>query len=246
MLGLVGGSALFIGASIGFWLPLPQRLIAAVMALGAGLLVSVVAFELMERAYAQGGFGASTSGFVAGAAIFTIANVWITRAGGQNRKRSGCNGCARQDPNAGLAIAVGTLLDGIPESFVIGVSSLGGSHASLVTVSAVFLSNVPEALSSAAGMKRAGHGAIFIFGVWGAIALASAIAAAAGHLSLASASPAMAAAITSLAAGAILAMVVDTMIPEAVEEAHEYTGLITAAGFLTAYILTKLPGWPLQ
>ena len=113
---------------------------------------------------------------------------------------------------------------------------------SFVTVAAVFLSNVPEGLSSAAGMKKAGRSATYIFGVWGAIALASGLAALLGYVALAGASPELIAGITAVAAGAILAMLVDTMIPEAAEQAHEFSGLITVAGFLVAFVLSKLGG----
>ena len=133
-----------------------------------------------------------------------------------------------------LAIAVGALLDGIPESVAIGATLLEGSGVSLVTVAAVFLSNVPEGLSSAAGMRKAGRGAGYVFGVWGGIAVASGLAALVGYLALDGVSPSIIAVITAVAAGAILAMLADTMIPEAFEKAHALTGLITAVGFLTA------------
>ena len=110
------------------------------------------------------------------------------------------------------------------------------------TVVAVFLSNVPEGLSSAAGMKAAGRSAAYVFGVWTLIALASGIAALLGNLLLAGASPALIATITSIAAGAILAMLVDTMIPEATEKTPEYSGLIAVVGFLIAFVLSKLGG----
>lgn len=125
---------------------------------------------------------------------------------------------------------------------MIGVSLLHGDGVSLVMIAAVFLSNVPEGLSSAAGMKKAGRGRAYIFGVWGAIALASGIAAALGYVTMAGASPDWIAGVTAVAAGAILAMLVDTMIPEATEEAHEFSGLIAVAGFLVAFVLTKLGG----
>jgi ZIP family zinc transporter len=134
------------------------------------------------------------------------------------------------------------LLDGIPESVVIGVSLLGGAAVSLVTVAAVFLSNVPEGLSSAAGMRKAGRSAAYIFGVWGGIAVASGIAALIGNIALAGVNPEVIAAVTAIAAGAILAMLVDTMIPEAFEATHDYAGLITVTGFLLAFILSKLGG----
>ena len=125
---------------------------------------------------------------------------------------------------------------------MIGVSLLQGAGVSLVTVAAVFLSNVPEGLSSAAGMKKAGRSAGYIFGVWGAIAAASGVAAAIGYVTMAGAGPDIIAATTAVAAGAILAMLVDTMIPEATEETHEFSGLIAVAGFLLAFMLTKLEG----
>ncbi len=243
--GLVGGSALLIGAATAYFARLPQRLIAAIMAAGSGVLISAVAFDLMDEAYRRGGFDSTAIGFFGGALVYTGANILVSRAGAKHRKRSGSNpkqSQATAQEGSGLSIAVGALLDGIPESVVIGVSLLEGSGASLVTVAAVFLSNVPEGLSSAAGMKKAGRSAIYIFGVWGAIAMASGLAAALGYAVMAGASPDIIAATTAVAAGAILAMLVDTMIPEATEEAHEFSGLIAVAGFLLAFILSKLEG----
>lgn len=243
--GLVGGSALLVGALIGWSVRLPQRVVAGVMAAGAGVLISALAFDLMDEAYRRGGFGATAAGFLGGALVYTAANIAVSRAGARHRKRSGHHPNARQSGagsasgGAGLAIAIGALLDGIPESVVIGVSLLEGAGVSLVTVAAVFLSNVPEGLSSAAGMKQAGRSGLYVFGVWGGIALASGIAALVGNIALAGADPALIAGTTALAAGAILAMLTDTMIPEATEEAHEMTGLITVAGFLAAFVLSR-------
>jgi ZIP family zinc transporter len=243
--GLVGGSALLLGAGIAFWWNLPQRLIAGVMSIGAGVLISAVSFDLMDEAYRQGGFDSTALGFFAGALIYTVANVIINRRGGKHRKRSGYNERESQadaSSGSGLAIAAGALIDGIPESVVIGVSLLGGGTVSLVTVAAVFLSNVPEGLASSAGMKRAGRGPGYIFGVWGAIAMMSGLAALIGNVALTGSSPELVAATTAVAAGGILAMLIDTMIPEATESTHEYSGLIAVAGFLIAFILTKLEG----
>ncbi|HEX8421047.1 MAG TPA: ZIP family zinc transporter [Sphingomonas sp.] len=240
--GFVGGSALILGAAIGYYATLPQRLIAAVMAIGSGVLISAVAFDLMDEAFKQGGFDSTAGGFVGGAVVYTIANIIVSRRGAKHRKRSGSN-AEQSQPSAegggGLAIAIGALLDGIPESVVIGVSLLGGGGVSVVTVAAVFLSNVPEGLSSAAGMKKAGRSAGYIFGVWFGIAVASAIAAMVGNVALAGASPEIVAAVTAVAAGAILAMLVDTMIPEATEGSHDFSGLIAVVGFLLAFILSK-------
>jgi ZIP family zinc transporter len=138
-----------------------------------------------------------------------------------------------------MAIALGALLDGIPESIVIGASLLGGGAVGAVTVAAVFISNVPEGLSSAAGMRHAGRSPRYVFGLWTGIALISGLAAVAGYSLLGGAPAAVLAGVTALAAGAILAMVADTMIPEAFERTHLYAGLIATLGFIVAFAIER-------
>src|SRR6187200_3286705 len=118
--GLVAGSALVLGAAITYLVPVPARIVAAVMAFGSGVLISALSFDLMQEAFESGGFAATALGFLAGAAVYTAANVYISRRGGHDRKRSG--GQQEGAGGSGVAIAVGALLDGIPESIVIGVS----------------------------------------------------------------------------------------------------------------------------
>lgn len=244
--GLLAGSALLVGAGLGWFVRLPQRLIAAVMAFGSGTLIATLAFDLLDGAYRRGGFNPVAAGFMTGAAIYTAANVYLSRRGAKHRKRS--NDHQRDESerhgaeSSGLAIAVGAALDGIPESIVIGTSLIHGGAVGVVAVAAVFVSNIPEGLSSSAGMRRSGRSARYVFGIWGVIAAMSGLAALVGYVAFRHASPAMIAATTALAAGAILAMVSDTMIPEAVEYAHEYTGLITVGGFLAAFMLTRAHG----
>jgi ZIP family zinc transporter len=232
---------LLLGAALGYFARVPQRLIAAIMAFGSGVLISALSFDLMDEAYKRGGFDSTAIGFVCGAAVYTAANWYLSRRGAKHRKRSG-DQQKEDDGGGGIAIAVGALLDGIPESVVIGVSMIEGGAVSMVAVVAIFLSNLPEGLSSAAGMKNAGRTARYVFGVWAGIALISGLAALAGYAVFSGFSPDVIAGTTAVAAGAILAMLADTMIPEAFEEAHDFAGLITVIGFLIAFVISKLGG----
>ena len=205
------------------------------MALGAGVLVSSVAFELMDKAYKMGGLDAAAAGLLLGAAVFYVADREVNRRGGERRKNAG----DRQGGSA-AAIAIGALLDGIPESAAIGISLIEGGGVGIALVAAVFLSNVPEGLSSAAGMKRAGRSPAYVLGLWGAVTLASTLAALLGYLFLAGASGNVVAAIQSFAAGAILTMLASTMMPEAYEEGGPVVGIVTTVGFLLAFFLSRV------
>ncbi len=137
-------------------------------------------------------------------------------------------------------MAVGSLLDGIPETIVLGASLLSDSGVSVAVAVAIVISNLPEGLSSAAGMKHAGRSARYVFTVWGLIGVVVAPSAALGCVTLEGASPSSVALITATAAGSILTMVADMMIPEAFEKTHMFTGLVTTLGFLTAFTISRL------
>jgi ZIP family zinc transporter len=241
--GLVAGSALLLGAAAGFWIRIPPKVVASVMGFGAGVLLSAVSFELIGEAFDLAGLAPTILGAVAGAVAYTGCNVLLARRGARHRKRSGDQQPSEQQQGgSGSALALGALLDGVPESVVIGASLLGGGAVSAVTVTAVFISNVPEGLSSAAGMRNAGRSRTYVLGLWAGIAVVSGLAAVAGYTLLGGADPSVLAAITALAAGAILTMVADTMIPEAFEQTHLAMGLVVLAGFLTAFALSATGG----
>jgi ZIP family zinc transporter len=141
---------------------------------------------------------------------------------------------------SGVAIAVGALIDGIPESIAIGLSILHGGEVSMATVAAIFLSNLPEGLSSSAGMRKARRSAAYVFGVWTAIAIACGLASLAGYAVFGAFSPFIVTVRTAVAAGGMLTMIVDTMIPEAVAEAHDWVRRFVVLGFLISFTLTKI------
>jgi zinc transporter, ZIP family len=234
--GLLAGGALVVGAAVAWFLRVPRTVVASVMAFGAGVLISALAFDLVDEAASTGGLTATVAGFLGGAVVYVAANVVLARHGARHRKRSGDQQPSEADQQgSGAAIAIGALLDGIPESVVLGLSLLGGNGVGVAVLAAIFISNLPEGLSSAAGMKRAGRGARYVFGVWGGIAVVSGLAGLLGCLLLQGASPVLVAVITAIAAGAILAMLADTMIPEAFERTHVYTGLIATVGFMVSF-----------
>ena len=237
---MLAGGALVLGALIAWFVHVPRRVVASVMAFGAGVLISALSFDLVDEAERTGGLTPTIVGFITGACVYVAANVALSRRGAAHRKRAGDEQPSEEEQEgSGAAIAVGALLDGVPESVVLGLSLLGGGGVGVPVLAAIFISNLPEGLSSAAGMKRGGRSARYVFGVWIGIALASGLAGALGVLLLDGAAPESIAVITALAAGAILAMVADTMIPEAFERAHLSAGLIATLGFIIAFAIGR-------
>lgn len=238
--GLVGGAALVVGAAVAWTVQVPRQVVAWVMAFGAGVLMSAVAYELVGEATESGGLLPAAGGFLLGAIVYVAANAVLARNGARHRKRSGDQQPSENEqPGSGTAIALGALLDGIPESVVLGLGLVGAGAVSPAMLAAIVISNVPEGLSSSAGMKSNGRSARYVFGVWGGIAVISGVSALLGCLVLQGAPVEVVAFITTIAAGAILAMVADTMVPEAFERTHALTGLITTLGFLVAFVIHR-------
>ena len=235
--GLLGGSTLVIGALIGIKFHWSAQVIGLVMAFGAGVLIASVAYELVDDAAQVGTFTATAGGLAVGSLTFFVGDVLMARAGARNRKSSTRPVTAAA---SGGALALGALLDGIPESAAIGVTILEGGAPSTAFIAAVALSNLPEGLSSATGMKAAGHSTRYIVLLWTGIAVLSAVAAGLGYVALDGASADTIAFVMTFAAGAILAMLASTMLPEAAREGGPVVGLVTSAGFLAAVLMDRL------
>ena len=241
--GLLSASGLLIGAVGGYFTWLQHATIARVMTFAAGVLLAVVAVELVIDARGATSLYWTVMGLVCGAAAFSLVNWLLSRRGAKHRKR--CGECVEQpeeeqQPGSGLAIAAGTFLDGVPEGVVLGVSVLHQGAPGLGTVTAFFLANVPEALSSSAGMRRARRSARYVFGVWIGIALMISLAAAVAGLVLRDTGSAVRGTVEAYAAGAILALVSETMIPEAFHGSPPFNGLLLVVGFVVLLILLVL------
>lgn len=255
--GFVGGISLVIGALLGLFLNVSHRTIGLVMGFGAGVLISAAAFELTLEAYEAAGGVSAAAGLVAGSATFFAGDWLIDRRGGHRRKSPVHGGTSQVEgantptaasagPSAGTiaasssgsALVLGALLDGIPESAAIGISLLGSAGVSTAMVAAVFLSNVPESMSASTGLRASGRSTTWILGLWAAVAATSTLSAVLGYALLGDASLETVAFIQTFAAGAILTMVADTMLPEAVEHAGRLVGIVTVLGFAVSFFLS--------
>jgi zinc transporter, ZIP family len=235
--GFVAASSLLLGGLLALRLPIGLRPLGLIMAFGAGVLISAVAYELVEDAFgAAGGSGAVALGLAAGAFTFYFGDLAIDRFGGDGRKSA----AGEHDAGSALAIVLGTVLDGIPESIVLGLSLLDGGGVSVAMFAAVFLSNLPEALSSTAGLSKSGWEPRRILGLWAGVTVVSGLSALAGYAFLDGASAATIAFVQAFAGGALLAMLADTMMPEAFRYGGKQVGLVTTLGFALAFFITTL------
>lgn len=250
--GLAGASSLLIGAVIGAKVSLPNSAIGLILGFGAGTLVSAVAVELTEESFSLGGADTVALGLALGGGTYFIGTVAIAKRGGS--ERMGASG--RDDADASNALLLGAVLDGIPESVVIGLTLLTGGEVGVPFLAAVFLSNLPEALSSSQGMCRQGLGLGRVLARWTIVVAASTVAATLGYGLLEGASDDLIGLIQAFAGGAVLTMLADTMFPEAYlyvrgdpelrrkREARPLlenaVGLLTTMGFALAYLLSTL------
>ncbi len=232
--GALAASSLLIGAALALVRPLNERVVGLVSAFGAGVLISAVAYELVEEAFSTSNRGVAL-GLAAGSLTFYGGDYLIDRMGGDDRKTM-----VKKSSGVALALVLGTILDGIPESAVLGLGLIAGGGVSIAMLAAVFLSNFPEAAAASAGLAKSGWSAVRVLGLWGIVVLASALSSLAGFVFFDNASPATYAFVLAFAGGSILTMLADTMMPEAFRLGGNAAGLLTTLGFALAFGLSAL------
>lgn len=235
--GALAASSLILGGLIATRWAISNRLLGLVMAFGAGVLISAVAYDIVLDAYESGAAGTSVgAGLAAGALCFYAGDTWLDRRGAADRKRS--RG-ASADGSA-VAIVLGIVLDGIPESIVIGVGLLEGEGVGLAMLAAVFLSNLPEAVAATVGLRSDGATNRHVLALWVLVTVVSGLASFAGYAAFDGASLEALAFVSAFAGGAVLTMLADTMMPEAFEHGGPSVGLLTTLGFGLAFALVQL------
>ena len=234
--GAFAGSSILIGALLGLYKNLAKKTTGLIMSFGTGVLIGAASFELLIESVDQGGLMATSIGFLSGALVFTISELLITKKGGHERKRTK----DKSDHHSGISIFIGTVIDAIPESVIIGVSLLQQGTVSYLMVIAVFISNFPEGLSSTVGLKKAGYRKKTLLLMWGLVVLLASLSSLIGYSLLQNASTFFLSFISAFAAGGIIAMVASTMMPEAFEEGGAIVGLFASLGLLCSLYLSQL------
>jgi zinc transporter, ZIP family len=234
--GALATSSLVIGALLGVSTRWPPRAVGAVLAFGAGALISAVSFELAEEGVQVGGPGAVATGLAGGALLYFFADGAVerlasSRVGGRQ---------ASLQTEGGIALALGAFLDGIPEQAVLGIGLAEGGVVSVGLLVAIFVSNLPEAIGSASDMRAAGTSVGTIMRLWIAVAVICTLASVVGYGIADVTGGHLQAAVNGFAAGALLVMLVDSMIPEATRKFGRRAGLLTTLGFAVAAALSGL------
>jgi zinc transporter, ZIP family len=234
--GLLAGSSLLLGGIVALRWRIGPRALGLVMAFGSGVLISAVAFDLVQEGFEKShGSGGIAAGLFAGCGVFFAGDALIDHFGGGERKKSG-----GQAEGSALAIVLGIVLDGVPESMVIGLTFFEGGAIGAAFLAAVFISNLPEAIAATTGLTAGGWSRARILGLWAGVVTVSGLASLAGYALFQDTSPRTIAFVLAFAGGAILTMLADTMMPEAYEHGGKLAGLFVTLGFAVAFTIHAL------
>ena len=235
---IISGFALLVGALVGIYFKLPQKVIARIMAFGSGVLICAMTFGLMEEAFNHGGFDAVIIGFLLGGKVFVIGDYLLHISGGRKHKRKQLP--ISSDNSSGGAIALGSILDGIPESIALGIALFNGQGTGLLMMTAIALSNFPEGISSISGLVKEGFTKKKIVLMWSAVAILSVLISVASYVFLNDINPNTIGILEAFAAGSILAMLASSMMPEAYEDGGYPIALMTILGFLVSFMISRI------
>ena len=235
---LINGLALLAGALIGVYFHLKQKAIAAVMAFGSGVLICALTFGLIEEAFGHGGFDAVIIGFLVGGLLYILGDWAMHHFGGRKHKRH--QHIAAEHGTNGIMIILGSVLDGIPESIALGIALFSNQTVGLMMIAAIVISNVPESIASIGGLKKEKFSAGSIFSIWGLVGMAVTLTTILSFIFLHNLGPNTIGILDSLAAGAMLAMLAGSMMPEAYEEGGYAVSILTIIGFLVTFVISRL------
>lgn len=226
---------LFLGAYLGSKFNIREKFIGIISAFGAGAMLAALTFGLMEDSFKLGGFDNSIIGFIVGGIIFVLGDWLIIKIGGRGHKKY-----YDVENSTGWGIVLGAILDGIPESIALGIGLLLNIKVGLLVLLAICLANLPEGISSSYDLKKSHKSTREILMTWLIVSLTCFVFVILGYTIFANISSGITATFESLAAGAILAMLAATMMPEAYKESGVNSSLATVAGFVIIFIFSKL------
>lgn len=235
---LVNGLSLAAGSVLGNVWKLKQKTIAVFMAFGSGVLICALTFGLMEEAFRHGGFDAVIIGFPVGGLLYIGFDYLLHILGARKHRRHPRSPALRE--STGIMIALGSILDGIPESIALGISLFSNRGVGFVMLTAIVISNIPESVASIGGLKKEGYAKNKIFLIWLSAGAAVALATILSFLFLHNLDPNLIGILESLAAGAVLAMLANSMMPEAYREGGYAIGFVTIIGFLVTFVMSRL------
>lgn len=226
---VIASTALLLGGAIGVWRPPPRSVTAVLLGFASGALITAVAYDLFQDAFDQGGALRAGIALLAGASVFVLVDRWLDRRAERMHAQGGA---------VGFALLAGVTLDGIPENLAMGVSLIESASATLLV--AIFVSNLPEAIVGAQKMRESGIAPGRIMLIWTATAVLLAGAVVLGYGALAGVSETTLAWPLGFAAGAVLASLADTLMPEAYRDGGPTVAWATALGFLLSFMVASL------
>jgi ZIP family zinc transporter len=246
LFGFIASIPLLIGSVVAMFVNFPRQIVASIMAFGSGVLIAALSFSLMQEAFEQSQSLISVIlGFLFGGVSYTLANCLLNkRSKGELRKRKKSHGdvAGGGKDATGLALLVGSVMDNIPENMALGISLVTGGVVNIVLIAAIFISNFPEGLASSSGMLQNGKSRKHVIGLWLIAVVIGTASTAIGYSILSKADSSIVSIAISFAAGAILVMLAESMMPEAYEEGGMKVGIATMIGFGIAFILGKISG----